>query len=207
MFRKAWMNHIRTIVAEGEPSGGDSENTAEQAGEAPKDAQQRTFTQDEVNELVERRLARERAKQGDIAELRRKAKLYDEAEEANKTETQKLAEQNQKQAARIAQLEHGKLVSDACIAHGIPFEYADLVTGADEEAINASAEKVAKLLGTASAPAASEGNAIRRHPVPGEGTRPSQSTPTLAQIIAKAERDGDTAKAIAFKSMLLADKN
>lgn len=206
MFRKSWMKHIRTIVAEGE-TGGDSENTAEQAGEAPKDEPQRTFTQDEVNELVERRLARERAKQGDIAELRRKAKLYDEAEEANKTETQKLSEQNQKQAARIAQLEHGKLVSDACMAHGIPAEYADLVTGADEETVNASAEKVAKLIAGTTQAASSANGAVQRHPVPGEGTSPTQTSPTLAQIIAKAERDGDTAKAIAFKSMLLADKN
>ena len=198
MFRKSWMKHIRTIVAEGE-TGGDSENTAEQAGESPKDEPQRTFTQDEVNELVERRLARERAKQGDIAELRRKAKLYDEAEEASKTETQKLTEQNQKQAARIAQLEHGKLVSDACMAHGIPAEYADLVTGADEEAV-----KVAKLIGGA-AKHATETPAVT---VPSEGTRPAASgSKTIYELIAAAEKNGDAAKAIALKSMLLADKN
>ena len=203
MFRKSWMKHIRTIVAEGE-TGGDSENTAEQAGESPTDEPQRTFTQDEVNELVERRLARERAKQGDIAELRRKAKLYDEAEEASKTETQKLTEQNQKQAARIAQLEHGKLVSDACMAHGIPAEYADLVTGADEEAVNASAAKVAKLIGGA-AKHATETPAVT---VPSEGTRPAASgSKTIYELIAAAEKNGDAAKAIALKSMLLADKN
>mgnify|MGYP002728278813 FL=1 len=203
MFRKSWMKHIRTIVAEGE-TGGDSENTAEQAGESPKDEPQRTFTQDKVNELVERRLARERAKQGDIAELRRKAKLYDEAEEASKTEAQKLTEQNQKQAARIAQLEHGKLVSDACMAHGIPAEYADLVTGADEEAVNASAAKVAKLIGGA-AKHATEPPAVT---VPSEGTRPAASgSKTIYELIAAAEKNGDAAKAIALKSMLLADKN
>lgn len=203
MFRKSWMKHIRTIVAEGE-TGGDSENTAEQAGETPKDEPQRTFTQDEVNEFVERRLARERAKQGDIAELRRKAKLYDEAEEANKTETQKLTEQNQKQAARIAQLEHGKLVSDACMAHGIPAEYADLVTGADEETVNASAEKVAKLIGGAAKPAA-EAPVVT---VPSEGMRPAISgSKTIYELIAAAEKNGDTGKAVALKSMLLADKN
>ena len=198
MFRKSWMKHIRTIVAEGE-TGGDSENTAEQAGESPKDEPQRTFTQDEVNELVERRLARERAKQGDIAELRRKAKLYDEAEEASKTEAQKLTEQNQKQAARIAQLEHGKLVSDACMAHGIPAEYADLVTGADEEAA-----KVARLIGGA-AKHATETPAVT---VPSEGTRPAASgSKTIYELIAAAEKNGDAAKAIALKIMLLADKN
>lgn len=144
------------------------------------------------------------AKQGDIAELRRKAKLYDEAEEASKTETQKLTEQNQKQAARIAQLEHGKLVSDACMAHGIPAEYADLVTGADEEAVNASAAKVAKLIGGA-AKHATETPAVT---VPSEGTRPAASgSKTIYELIAAAEKNGDAAKAIALKSMLLADKN
>lgn len=203
MFRKPWMQRIRTIVAEGD-TGGNPENTAEQAGEAPKDERTRTFTQDEVNELVERRLARERAKQGDIAELRRKAKLYDEAEEANKTETQKLTEQNQKQAERIAQLEHGKLVSDACIAHGIPAEYADLVTGTDEETVNASAEKVAKLLGGTAKPAGETPNAT----VPSEGMRPAATgSKTIHELIASAEKNGDTAKAIALKSMLLADKH
>lgn len=203
MFRNNWINRIRTIVADNGEAGGTSETTAEQAGEAPNDEQTRTFTQDEVNELVERRLARERAKQGDIAELRRKAKLYDEAEEANKTETQKLTDQNRKQAERIAQLEHGKLVSDACLAHGIPSEYADLVTGADEEAVNASAEKVAKLIG-----GAKPAGETRPATVPSEGTRPAASgSKTIYELIDTAERNGDTAKAIALKSMLLADKN
>ena len=78
------------------------------------------------------------------------------------------------------------------------------MTGADEEAVNASAAKVAKLIGGAAKPAA-ETPAVT---VPSEGTRPAASgSKTIYELIDAAEKNGDAAKAIALKSMLLADKN
>lgn len=49
----------------------------------------KTFTQAELNAIVEARLARERDKYGDYDSLKEKAAKYDEVEEAKKTELQK----------------------------------------------------------------------------------------------------------------------
>ena len=52
----------------------------------------RTFTQDELNAIVNDRLSREKAKYADYAELKAKASKLDEIEEANKSELQKVSE-------------------------------------------------------------------------------------------------------------------
>ena len=53
----------------------------------------RTFTQEEVNKIVENRVAKERAKaNAEYEELRQKASKFDEIEEANKSELQKATE-------------------------------------------------------------------------------------------------------------------
>lgn len=57
--------------------------------------EQRTFTQEEVNAIVEGRIAKERAKLADYEELKAKASKLDEIEEAKKTELQKANEKNE----------------------------------------------------------------------------------------------------------------
>lgn len=59
------------------------ENTA-QAG--------KTFTQDELNSIVGKRLAEEKARFADYDSLKEKAAKYDEAMEASKSDSEKLAE-------------------------------------------------------------------------------------------------------------------
>lgn len=59
-------------------------NTAGAGNETGK-----TFTQAELNAIVEARLARERDKYADYDSLKEKAGKYDEAEESKKTELQK----------------------------------------------------------------------------------------------------------------------
>ena len=49
----------------------------------------RTFTQAELNTMIQERLERERAKYADYDALREKADKFDQAEEASKTELQK----------------------------------------------------------------------------------------------------------------------
>ena len=62
--------------------------------ESEKETQEvRTFTQEEVNKIVENRVAKERAKaNAEYEELRQKASKFDEIEEANKSELQKATE-------------------------------------------------------------------------------------------------------------------
>lgn len=58
----------------------------------------KTFTQDEVNAIVTKRLAQEKAKYEGFEEIKAKADEYDKLEEANKSELQKASE-------RVAALE------------------------------------------------------------------------------------------------------
>ena len=52
----------------------------------------KSFTQDELNEIVKERLIRERSKYADYEELKKKAEEYDKIEEASKTELEKVTE-------------------------------------------------------------------------------------------------------------------
>ena len=56
------------------------------------EGQNRTFTQEEVNAIVGKRLAEEKGKYSDYEEIKAKAAKFDEAEEANKSELQKAME-------------------------------------------------------------------------------------------------------------------
>ena len=55
-------------------------------------AEQKTFTQEEVNGIVADRLARDRAKYADYESLKQKAEEFDKLQEANKSELQKATE-------------------------------------------------------------------------------------------------------------------
>lgn len=70
------------------------ENTViEQEGTVTDDLQEnRTFTQEEVNNIISNRLKKESAKFSDYEELKAKASKLDEMEEANKSELQKATE-------------------------------------------------------------------------------------------------------------------
>ena len=64
------------------------EQTVNQANQTPE----KTFTQAEVNKIVEERLLRDRQKFGDYEALKAKAAKFDEMEEAAKSELQKATE-------------------------------------------------------------------------------------------------------------------
>lgn len=58
----------------------------------PKQTEEKTFTQAELNAILQKRLGEQAAKYGDYEELKGKAQKYDEIEEQNKTEVQKANE-------------------------------------------------------------------------------------------------------------------
>ena len=68
------------------------------------EGQSRTFTQDEVNAIVGKRLAEEKGKYADYEQLKAKATKYDEAEEANKSELQKATERANALEAQIGEM-------------------------------------------------------------------------------------------------------
>ena len=107
------------------------------------EGQNRTFTQDEVNAIVGKRLAEEKGKYSDYEDLKAKAAKYDEAEEASKSELQKAMERANNLEAELNGLKKNEAVRQTRekIANetGIP---AHLLTGETEEDCKAQAEAI-----------------------------------------------------------------
>lgn len=107
---------------------------------------ERTFTQEQVDRIVQERLARAKATPpADYEELRAKAAKYDEAQEAAKSELERA---NERAARAEAALEDAnrRIAHDALLAKvsgetGVP---ADLLHGSTEEELAASAAAIAE---------------------------------------------------------------
>lgn len=120
-----------------------SDNNATVTTQENAETQTRTFTQDEVNAIVGKRLAEEKSKFADYDVLKAKADKFDEAEEASKSELQKATERANtleaelnglKKAEEVRQMRE-KVASET----GIP---SNLITGATEEECKAQAEAI-----------------------------------------------------------------
>ena len=98
--------HIRLI------DGGGDEGGSNDGGDG---GEPRSFTQEQVDQIVEKRLAKERGKYKDYDELKSKAMKLDEMENAGKSEIDKLKESNAALRKRIddaaAEKQHAEWVS------------------------------------------------------------------------------------------------
>lgn len=122
------------------------ENGTQQADPTP-----RTFTQEEVNELMGKVRREVSGKYADYDDLKAKAGKYDEAQEAAKSELEKAQEAAAKAKAEADALRAEKaradLVAKVSAATGVP---ASLIVGDDEEAMTASAQAIAEYAKAAS---------------------------------------------------------
>lgn len=111
----------------------------------PKQETQKTFTQDEVNELMGKVRRETREKYADYDDLAKKAKAYDEAQEAAKSELEKAQEAAAAAKAEAdalrAEKAHAQLVAKVSAATGVP---ASLISGDDEESMTATAKAIAE---------------------------------------------------------------
>lgn len=189
------LNHIRCIVEpDTGPAGSGTEHEPGE-GEPPS----REYTQAEIDEIVAKRVARVRKQYGDYEDMKKKAAKLDEIEAANKSELEKLTDQNQKLAAQLAEREHAALIQAACIKHGVPADYMDLVTGADEDSIDKAAEKVAKLAAASAKPPKGPSGTEGQHPQ-------DHGAPSIDEQIRAAEAKGDYATSMMLKSLKLNQK-
>ena len=109
------LNPIRCIVQpDNEPAGSGTEDEPKE-----NEPRSREYTQAEIDEIVVKRVARVKKQYGDYEDMKKKAAKLDEIEAANKSELEKLTEQNQKLAAQLAEREHAALIQAACIKHGV----------------------------------------------------------------------------------------
>ena len=97
-------------------------------------AEAKTFTQDELNQIVADRLERERKKFDGFEDYKAKAARLDELEAASKTELQKATEKAEKLERELSTLKNAEKVrgvrSEVAKETGVP---AELLTGESKE--------------------------------------------------------------------------
>lgn len=155
----------------------DTQRPAENSGDKGGDAGQYTppATQDDLDRIVETRLARERAKFADYEDLKRKAARLDEIEREQMSEADRLrSELEQEREARV-KVEREALVHRIASEKGVP---AHLLTGDTEEALTASADALLEFRGQ------QQGEQTRRGAqVPGEGRQPGSGSDPNAEAL------------------------
>ena len=124
--------------------------------------EERTFTQDEVNQMIGERLARERAKYSNYDELEAKAQKFDEIEEKSKTELQKAQEERDAFKAELEGMKKANSVRElrekVAKEKNIP---ANLLTGETEEDCAAQADAILSFAMPNAYPAVKEGSGGR----------------------------------------------
>ncbi|EFA23672.1 capsid assembly scaffolding protein Gp46 family protein [Bifidobacterium gallicum] len=197
MFKQYWhafskLHNVRTIV---EPDLDAGSGSDADAGEPREET--REYTQAQIDAIVEKHIGRVRREYADYEDMKTKAARLDEIEAANKTELERTVADLEALQAKYAESQHAMLIQSACVKHGVPAEYAYLVSGANEKAIDMAAQKVAKL-------ASASGPAPRRQHVT-EGEHPASSAMrSLDEQIRTAEAKGDWALAGRLKTFKLA---
>lgn len=120
-----------------------SENATVTTQEPTAAEPERTFTQDEVNAIVAKRIGEVQGKYADYEALKTKAEKYDAAEEASKTELQKAQERATALQAQIDTMTKAdnirKVREKVSLETKIP---ANLLTGETEEECKAQAEAI-----------------------------------------------------------------
>lgn len=113
-------------------------NTAEAGDQQPNQEQSQSFSQEDVNRIVQERLQREREKYADYDDLKTAAERAQELEAQTQELTAKVAEFESKE-------EHRKLVADVAETAGVP---AGVLKGETKEELEAHAESIKALLQT-----------------------------------------------------------
>lgn len=118
-------------------------------GETGKSSrEERTFTQEEMNQIIAERIAKEKNKYADYDDMKEKAAKFDEYEEKNKSELERVQEQNSKLQSEI---EKYKKAESLRTVHetvskkmGVP---ANLLHGSDEESCEEEAKAILEFAG------------------------------------------------------------
>lgn len=105
--------------------------------------EEKTFTQAELNAIVQDRIARERSKYENFEELKKKAQRLDQIEEESKTELQKATERADSLQAELDQLKKADSVrtlrEEVSKETGVP---ANLLHGSTKEECEAQAKDI-----------------------------------------------------------------
>ena len=120
-----------------------SEPNQNQAQTADNGQSERTFTQAELDAIVKERVRDQAAKYADYDDLKAKATKFDEAEEASKSELQKVTDKANALQAKLDQIQSEKKIRDirekVAKEEDLPM---DLLSGNDEESCKAQAKAI-----------------------------------------------------------------
>lgn len=103
----------------------------------------KTFTQAELDAIVQDRVKRERSKYEGFEDFKAKAQKFDEQEEANKTELQKAQERAEELEAKLKKKEHEETIRQMKKQVAEEFKVpADLLTGETEDDCRTQAQAI-----------------------------------------------------------------
>ena len=148
--------------------------------ETNAEGQNRTFTQEELNAIVGKRLAEEKSKFADYEDLKAKASKFDEMEEANKSELQKATERANSLEAELKAMKSAEEVrlmrENVAKETGIP---SNLLTGSTEEECKAQAEAIKAYAQPSGYPKVKDGGEISKP----TGTAKEQFDSFMSQML------------------------
>lgn len=135
----------------------------ETATDVNEGSAEKTFTQTELDQIVQDRLRREREKYTDYDSLKEKAQRLDQIEEDAKSELQKAQEKAERLQTELSELKHNeevRAIRDK-VAHekGVP---ASLLTGETEESCIEQAEGILSFKFSAGYPNIKDGGEIQK---------------------------------------------
>ena len=144
------------------------------------EGQNRTFTQEELNAIVGKRLAEEKSKFADYEDLKAKASKFDEMEEANKSELQKATERANALETELKAMKNAEEVrlmrENVAKETGIP---SNLLTGSTEEECKAQAEAIKTYAQPSGYPKVKDGGEISKP----TGTAKEQFDSFMSQML------------------------
>lgn len=108
---------------------------------------EKTFTQADVDRIVEERLKRERAKFSDYDDLKEKAQRLKEAEDQEKSESEKLKEQVSQLQQERDQAKTESLRSTIASEKGLTAKQARRLTGSSREELESDADDLLDTFG------------------------------------------------------------
>lgn len=139
--------------------------TVNQEAATNEAAEQKTFTQAELDEIVSERLKRERSKYEGYEELKSKAAKFDELEEASKIELQKATERAEKLKAELDSMKKSEelrqIKEKVAKETGVP---SSLLTGETEDACNEQAKAILAFANPTGYPNLTDGGEISNAP-------------------------------------------
>lgn len=141
----------------------------EEAPPAPEGDEGKTFTQADVDRIVEGRLAKEKGKYSDYDDLKAKATKFDESEEANKSELEKATTAATEAAKRAEEAEVRALRLEIAGEKGLTPSQARRLVGTTREELEADADQLLVDFPAAEPPPASK---LPRKPKPAGSTEP-----------------------------------